>query len=102
MSNNVSANRHCPPLMSDGRHATDYRPSCYVHDLINKQNGLYNSEQTRYFLIHNASKMRGLNDDYFQQRAGCYSCVTTHVDPNGHDKYWSNYKSWLSKEHSSN
>ena len=95
MSNNVVANLGCPPLMSDGRHATDYRPTCYVHDLINKQNGLHNSEQTRHFLMRNADKLIARNRQYFLERAGCNSCSHYHVDPNGHDKYWNNYRARL-------
>lgn len=95
MSNNALHNHNCPPLMSDQRHATDYRPSCQVHDLILKQNSIKNSEQLRLFLQRNADKLRQLNLDYFQERASCNSCKHYHVDPNGHDQYWSNYKKWL-------
>lgn len=95
MSNNSANNRDCPPLMSDQRHATDYRPSCYVHNLILKQNGIKNSEQMRLFLQRNANKLRELNLGNFQERAGCNSCQHYSVDPNGQDQYWSKYKSWL-------
>lgn len=95
MSNNALQNRDCPPLMSDQRHATDYRPSCYVHDLILKQNSIRNSEEMRLFLQRNADKLRQLNLSHFEERAGCNSCSHFHVDPNGHDKYWANYKTWL-------
>lgn len=95
MSNNALHNRDCPALMSDQRHATDYRPSCYVHDLIIKQNGIKNSEQMRMFLQRNAEQLRNLNLNHFQERAGCNSCQHYHVDPNGHDRYWTNYKKWL-------
>lgn len=95
MSNNALQNRDCPPLMSDQRHATDYRPSCYVHDLILKQNSIRNSEEMRLFLQRNADKLRELNLSHFEERAGCNSCNHYHVDPNGHDKYWNNYKKWL-------
>jgi hypothetical protein len=95
MSNNALQNRDCPPLMSDQRHATDYRPSCYVHDLILKQNKIKNSEQLRMFLQRNANQLRELNLGHFKERAGCNTCQHYHVDPNGHDQYWSNYKKWL-------
>lgn len=103
--NNALQNRDCPPLMSDQRHATDYRPSCYVHDLILKQNKIKNSEEMRMFLQSNANQLRELNLAHFKDRAGCNSCVGPaggepsgqiyHVDPNGHDRYWNNYKTWL-------
>ena len=61
MSNNTRKNHNCPALMSDGRHVTDYRPSCYVHDLIQKQNGLHNSHQYRIFLQNNANTLMTVN-----------------------------------------
>lgn len=95
MSNNALQNRDCPPLMSDQRHATDYRPSCSVHNLILTQNGIKNSEQMRMFLQRNANQLRELNLTHFQERAGCNSCQHYHVDPNGNDRYWDNYKKQL-------
>ena len=50
-----------PPLMSDGRIATDYRPSCVVHTLINEQNKVANSHQSRGFLQANAVKLMTMN-----------------------------------------
>ena len=95
MSNNALHNKDCPPLMSDQRFATDYRPSCQLHDLINKQNNLLDSHQQRQFLQHNAVKLMNLNLQHFNQRANCGSCTMYHVDPNGHDRYWDSYKSRL-------
>lgn len=93
--NNALGNQDCPALMSDGRFATDYRPNCYVNNLINTQNELKNSNQQRIFLQRNANKLRELNTNYFVQKANCDSCNYVHVDPNGNDKYWDAYKSWL-------
>jgi hypothetical protein len=89
--NNAQQNWDCPPLMSDQRHATDYRPSCYVHDLILKQNGIKNSHEMRLFMQRNAEKLRLLNTAYFQEKSGCKSCQYYHVDPNGHVRYWNDY-----------
>lgn len=102
MSNNALHNKDCPPLMSDQRFATDYRPSCYVHDLVNKQNGIRNSHQQRMFFQRNADKLMQLNLQYFSQKADCNSCNMFHVDPNGHDRYWDNYRQWLEKGHGRN
>jgi hypothetical protein len=82
--------------MSDGRHVTDYRPSCFVHTLISQQNNLNNSYQQRLFLQRNAEKFQALNAQYFAAKAGC-SLPCKHVDPNGHDSYWSAYKASLLK-----
>jgi len=97
MSNNALQNRDCPALMSDGRIATDYRPQCYVHDLINKQNGIKNSHDQRKFLQDNAKKLMNLNLQYFNNKSGCNTCEHFHVDPNGHDRYWKQYKASLEK-----
>lgn len=78
--------------MSDGRHATDYRPSCYVHDLILKQNGIRNSHQMRGFLQNNAVALMQLNTNYFQGKNDCKSCTPFHIDPNNNDRYWYNYQ----------
>lgn len=93
--NNSLQNRDCPPLMSDQRCATDYRPSCYVHNLILQQNGLKNSHEMRMFLQKNAEKLRYLNTQYYSEKNSCGSCKPFHVDPNGHDAYWSNYRANL-------
>lgn len=47
--------------MDDGRHFTDYRPNCYTNNLVQENNGLNNSFQTRMFLIHNATQMMEQN-----------------------------------------
>lgn len=93
--NNALHNRDCPALMSDQRHATDYRPSCDVHHMILKQNNIKNSEQMRMFLQRNANKLRELNQDHYKANNKCNTCTYYHIDPNGHDKYWSKYKGEL-------
>lgn len=90
--NNALSNKDCPPLMADGRHATDYRPSCYVHNMILNQNGLNNSHQMRMFLQKNAAALMQVNHDYFSTKNQCQSCNHFHVDPNKNDEYWENYK----------
>lgn len=90
--NNALHNFDCPPLMSDGRHATDYRPSCYVHSLIIGQNGITNANQMRYFLQHNGAQLMEVNRDYFIKKNMCQSCMFEHVDPNRNDQYWYNYQ----------
>ena len=93
--NNAPHDKGCPPLMSDQRCATDYRPSCYVHSLIQQQNGLRGAHEMRQFLQHNASGLRQLNDQYYREKNDCGSCQFFHVDPNGHDRHWAAYKDWL-------
>jgi hypothetical protein len=94
--NNI--NNNCPPLMSDGRHGTDYRPSCVMHTILSEQNGLKNSHQQRMFMQHNAEKLQALNIRYFAEHSGCHLPYSS-VDPNGHDSYWKVYKADLAKKH---
>ena len=47
------------------------------------------------FLQRNSNQLRDLNLSHFNDRSGCNSCQDYHVDPNGHDRYWSNYRAWL-------
>lgn len=93
--NNVLNNKDCPALMSDGRLATDYRSSCIVHNLISRHNGIRNSNEQRLFLQRNADALMEMNLSHFHKKAGCNSCEYYHVDPNGNDSYWDNYKQWL-------
>ena len=65
----------CPPRMSDGRHFTDYRPMCYVNNLVNANNGIVNSFQSRQFLTNNATKLMDLNRTYACQKNCCGPCV---------------------------
>jgi len=97
--NNALHNNDCPPLMSDGRIATDYRPSCVTQVLINNQNNLMNSHQSRAFMQENAEKLMAMNRDYFQSQFECPSGGKYfHVDPNEHDIYWKKYKQTLTKK----
>ena len=73
--NNSPQNWNCPPLMSDGRQpGTDYRPSCEVHDLVIKQNGILNSYDYRQFMINNAEALRNIDRSYYERRNQCESC----------------------------
>ena len=51
----ASDNKHhgCPPRMSDGRHFTDYRPSCDADQTIRRDNNMCGSNQYREFLQNN-------------------------------------------------
>ncbi len=45
---------NCPPRMDDGRHFTDYRPNCFLNNLLAGNNNLQNSFELRTFLTNNA------------------------------------------------
>jgi hypothetical protein len=53
----TSDNKHfgCPSRMADGRHFTDYRPHCYVDNLIIAENGINNSHATK-IAVHHVNK----------------------------------------------
>ena len=93
--NNAPMNYDCPPLMSDGRHGTDYRPDCVRHVCLNKRQGFTHSNQQRLFLQRNAEQLRAENLQQFLAHANCASCTDFHVDPNGHDQYWAEYRKSL-------
>jgi len=59
----TSNNKHfgAPPRMDDGRHFTDYRPSCNLNQLIRTGNNLTNSFQYRLFLTQNAEELMNQN-----------------------------------------
>ena len=96
--NNALQNHDCPPLMSDGRIATDYRPHCDVDLLIQRQNKLTNSTEARAFLQKNAVNLMKMNRRHFQEQFFCPSADGIfHVDPNQHDRYWAQYKKNLER-----
>lgn len=95
--NNV--NNGCPALMSDGHFLRDWRAECYVHSLIDAQNGNENSFQSRMFFQNNALKLMAANRKNAYDIGLCHNeCKFYHVDPNGHDKYWKAYKSNLERK----
>lgn len=69
----TSDNKHfgCPPRMSDGRHFTDYRPSCQVNNMIKADNGTQNSFQYRQFLAHNAVELMNINRRHACEKNCC-------------------------------
>jgi hypothetical protein len=66
---------NCPPRMSDGRHFTDYRPSCDVNNLISSNNNLISSYDYRQYLTQNADKLMDINRAYTVQMNSCGPCV---------------------------
>tara|TARA_Y100000590_G_C15667566_1_gene995056 strand:- start:956 stop:1495 length:540 start_codon:yes stop_codon:yes gene_type:complete len=72
----TSNNKHfgCPPRMADGRHFTDYRPSCHINNIIRTGNNVMNSFQYRLFLSRNASELMDINRDYACKKNCCGPC----------------------------
>jgi hypothetical protein len=64
----------CPARMADGRHFTDYRPSCHINDLIRADNSISNSFQYRRFLQENADSLMNRNRQIACERNCCGPC----------------------------
>lgn len=64
----------CPALMDDGRAFTDYRPACYINDVIRVKNGIQSSYNYRQFLIHNATNLMDVIRLYNEKKNGCRPC----------------------------
>jgi len=93
--NNCQKYQGCPALMSDGRHMTDYRPSCIVNYMTQVQNGIMNQHKYRVWMQRNADKLRAIDRQNAQKMGGCTAMPYYHVDPNGHDESWSKYRKYI-------
>jgi hypothetical protein len=71
----------CPPRMSDGRHFTDYRPSCDANLNVKKSNGINNSYDYRVFLTQNAEKIMAQNRADISNSVLCSMCDDNTVPP---------------------
>jgi hypothetical protein len=71
-SNNKYFN--CPPRMSDGRQFTDYRPNCYVNNLLRYTNRTMSSYEYRQFLINNGEELMKINNLYSSDKTSCGPC----------------------------
>lgn len=67
----------CPPRMADGRHFTDYRPSCELNDLIRFDNNISNSFQYRLFLTSKAEELMNKNREAACLMNCCGPCPPT-------------------------
>ena len=72
----TSNNKHfgCPPRMADGRHFTDYRPSCHINNIIRSGNNVMNSFEYRLFLTRNAQELMDINRNYACKKNCCGPC----------------------------
>ena len=71
----------CPPRMDDGRHFTDYSPSCDSENKIRVTNGLSSSYDYRMFLTQNASHIMDINRSSVAQKGLCSDCNGNTVPP---------------------
>jgi hypothetical protein len=66
--------------MNDGRQFTDYRPNCYVNNLLRYNNRTMSSYEYRQFLINNGSELMKINNLYSVEKNGCSPCNAEQVD----------------------
>ena len=66
--------KECAPRMSDGRHFTDYRPSCDLNLYIREDNNIKNSFDYRIFLQNSATKIMNINRDNATEKNLCRPC----------------------------
>jgi hypothetical protein len=85
MCSKTSDNKHfdCPPRMADGRHFTDYRPSCHVNDLLKNDNALSNSFQYRQFMTHNAETIMDKHREIACAKNCCSPCASSPLGVEG-------------------
>ena len=77
--------------MSDGRHFTDYRPNCYVNNLLRYNNRTMSSYEYRNFLTQNAENLMKINNMYSSQKNSCGPCNATPVNNETMCKYNKSY-----------
>ncbi len=66
-SNNIHFNT--PPLMSDGRHYSNYDPSCKSNNELKDSLGIKNNYQYRQWLINNGNAVQRQN-----KKSACNEC----------------------------
>lgn len=71
-SNNKFFN--APPRMADGRHFTDYRPSCDVNNSFRDLQKIESNLDYRMFLTHNAEKLMEIHNKHNYAKNGVFNC----------------------------
>lgn len=61
----------CPPLMSDGRHFTDYRTPTRRNEAIRYYNEILRDDDYRYFLQTNGEQIMDNEWKYFSNKMCC-------------------------------
>jgi hypothetical protein len=93
LCNKTSNNKYldCPARMDDGRSFTDYRPSSTLNDMIRYSNNISGSNEYRQFLIHNATNIMNINNEYTTSKMGCNSCNAEKIPFNTQCDYNNNF-----------
>ena len=64
-SNNIHFNNH--PLMSDGRHLTNWDPGCMANNNLRSRVGIKTNYDYRQYLMKNSDKIMGYNNELANQ-----------------------------------
>jgi hypothetical protein len=64
----------CPPRMADGRHFTDYRPSCETDNQFCQENKVSSNNECRLIRQRNASKLMELDRSHACSLNCCSPC----------------------------
>jgi hypothetical protein len=73
--------KDCPPVMSDGRHFTDYKSAVRRNEYIKYINTLYRDDEYRLFLQDNANKILDNVWNYHKKNTNCWKNACVHVYP---------------------
>ena len=82
-SNNIHFNT--PPLMSDGRHYSNYDPACKANNELRGSLGIKNNYQYRQWLINNGNDVAQKNRDSACNE--CSQCVKYAAEAPPQQKY---------------
>jgi hypothetical protein len=91
--NNASSQYGCPPLMSDGRLYTSYRPSCAEYNALIDKSQMTSFDQRQYINKHGKAIKQKMHDDFVKE--GDCSSKYRYLDINGNDAYWYAYQNKL-------
>jgi hypothetical protein len=78
---------NCPPLMSDGRIFTDYRPRDYVNNLMRMASDTMTSYDYKQFLTQHAELIIKANKEYIEDKTRCAPCFNKPVPFNTKCEY---------------
>ena len=79
-SNNIHFNN--PPLMSDGRHLTNWDPGCTANNTLRSRVGIKSNYDYRQYLMKNADKIMGVNNELANQDNSRHNIIKSQESKN--------------------
>ena len=73
--------KNCPPMMSDGRHLTDYRLATRRNEYVKYINNVVRDDLYRLFLQDNATKITDNEWNYQRKNSSCWENKCVHTYP---------------------